>query len=439
MTTYYIKKLLFSDAERFPMLLESKTATPDYWITIYSMTQLRSRNNAESTINQELTHLKLLMFFLKNNYNEEINLNKRLEAGKILALHEIEALCDNCKLFYKDIIKKDSSNLSNKNINLNMKSLEKNRAINNSTRMKTVDPETTAHRIRAIRDYIIWRSKGFLSRNPELGLNTLSLNDAIKLVESTFTARIPKSSPPSPINAKKGLSEEELNILFSLVDKNSDTNPWKSNFAKIRNELIILWLYNLGLRRGELLNLKISDIDFQSGTFVVLRRPDDENDPRVNQPLVKTKERKLAIPTKILNLTREYIIGVRGELREAQYHTYLFIADRSGKPMSLSTLSKVFFKLKDTSLDLPRDLSPHTLRHSWNDKFSALMDKKNIPEDKEKKMRSYAMGWAETSNSASTYTRRHTEDETNQAILEMADKPSQNKINLESEEWKLPF
>ncbi len=416
MTTYNLKKVLFSNGERFLMLMESDTAIPDYWITIYSMTQLRSRGLAVNTIEQSLRHLMLLMFFLKNNYNEEINLNKRLEAGKILELHEIETLCDICKLHYRDIFEENNPDMLEKKLNL--KSLEKFRAVNNSDSITTTDSKTTAHRIRAIRDYIVWLSKGFLSRNPELGLNTLSLNDAIKLVESIFTARIPTNNITSPIYAKKGLSEEELNTLFSLIDKNSDTNPWKSNFAKTRNELIVLWLYEFGLRRGELLNLKTSDINFQSETFLVLRRPDDEDDPRVNQPLVKTRERKLPIPAKILNLTREYIIGVRGLLPEAQYHEYLFVADRSGAPMSLSALNKVFSKLKNSNHNLPNNFSPHILRHSWNDKFSAMMDKKNIPEDIEKKTRSYYMGWSETSNSASSYTRRHTEEKVNQLIRE---------------------
>ncbi|WP_373036585.1 tyrosine-type recombinase/integrase [Sulfurimonas sp.] len=420
MTRYNIQKVLFSNGERFPMLVESKTNIPHYWITIYSMTQLRSRGLAVNTIEQTLRHLMLLMFFLKNNYNEEVNLDSRLAVGKILELHEIETLCDICKLHYKDIFKENNLGLSESNLNL--RSLEKFRAANSSDTILTTDSKTTSHRIRAIRDYIIWLSKNFLSRNPDLGLNTLSLNDAIKLVESAFTSRIPKTTGISPINAKKGLSTNELNILFSLVDSNSVTNPWISNFTKIRNELIILWLYEFGLRRGELLNLKISDIDFQSETFLVLRRPDDENDPRSNQPLVKTKERKLAIPTNTLNLTREYIIGVRGLLPEAQYHEYLFVADKSGAPMSLSALNKMFIKLKDSNDNLPNNFSPHTLRHSWNDNFSAIMDKKNIPEDKEKKIRSYAMGWSDTSNAASSYTRRHREEEANKVILEMAGK-----------------
>ncbi|RFQ09730.1 site-specific integrase, partial [Pseudomonas sp. ATCC 13867] len=39
--------------------------------------------------------------------------------------------------------------------------------------------------------------------------------------------------------------------------------PWVDDFARCRNALIVDWLYYLGLRRGELLSLRVSDIDFR--------------------------------------------------------------------------------------------------------------------------------------------------------------------------------
>ena len=109
MTSYKIKTIVMSDGERLPMLIESNTGIPDYWITLYSITQLRSRGLAVKTIEQTLQHLKLLMFFIKNNYTEEINLEKRLEDAKLLSLSEVEILCDICKLHIEDLTKEYSS------------------------------------------------------------------------------------------------------------------------------------------------------------------------------------------------------------------------------------------------------------------------------------------------------------------------------------------
>jgi len=418
MTSYKIKTIVMSDGERLPMLLESDTGIPDYWITLYSLTQLRSRGLAVNTIEQTLQHLKLLMFFLKNNYNEEINLEERLQDAKLLSLSEIEVLCDICKLNFEELTKEYTVTTTQTNIRLN--SLENFRNTSSSKSISTVDPKTTGNRIRSIKDYLVWSGNTFLSKIEDFGLKTLSLNDTIKTVKSTLEARVPKHNSSGPTFGKRGLSEKELKLLFSIIDKDSKTNPWKSYFARTRNELIIFWLYEFGLRRGELLNIKISDLNFQEEIVSILRRPDDTDDPRANQPLVKTQARKLSIPKNILDLTYSYLFGLREKLPESVYHPYLFVADKSGLPMSLSALNKVFSDLRKADLDLPQNFSPHILRHSWNDKFSKIMDAKNIPEEREKQIRSYLMGWSPTSNSATTYTKRHIEEQANKVILEMS-------------------
>lgn len=416
MTSYKIKTIIISDGERLPMLLESDTGIPDYWITLYSITQLRSRGLAVKTIEQTLQHLKLLMFFLKNNYREEINLEKCLEDAKLLSLSEIEILCDICKLHIEDLTKEYTSTNMQTNIKLN--SLENFRNTSKSKNITTVNPKTTGHRIRAIKDYLVWLGNTFLSNNEDFGLKILSLKDNIKTVTSALEARIPKSY--STVSGKRGLTEEELKTLFSIIDKNSALNPWKSSFAKTRNELIIFWLYEFGLRRGELLNIKMSDLNFQEETVSILRRPDDSDDPRTNQPVVKTQARKLAMPKNLLDLTYSYLFGIREKLPESVYHPYLFVADKSGLPMSIPALNKVFSELRKSSPDLPKNFSPHIMRHSWNDNFSKIMDAKDIPEEREKQIRSYLMGWSPTSDSASTYTKRHVEEKANEVLLEMS-------------------
>jgi integrase len=232
-------------------------------------------------------------------------------------------------------------------------------------------------------------------------------------------SRIPKSSYGSQVNAPEGLSKEEITLLFETINRHSKTNPWKNTFTKIRNELLILWLYHFGARKGELLSLKISDINFKTQTFDLVRRADDSKDSRINQPLLKTRERRIAIPEKILTLTRDYIINHRSFLPQAKKHEFLFVASKSGLAMSLDSVNKIFSKLKETYPDSFIRLSPHVLRHTWNDNFSSIMEKNNISEAEEKKIRSYLMGWSETSNSAETYTKRHTRQKGNKVILNM--------------------
>ena len=100
-----------------------------------------------------------------------------------------------------------------------------------------------------------------------------------------------------------------------------------------------MWLFKFGLRRSELLGLKMSDLDFRSETFNIVRRPDDPEDPRLNQPTQKTFGRKIAMPKKIVRLTLDYITKHRTALPEAGRHEFLFVASKTGSPMSLDSVN----------------------------------------------------------------------------------------------------
>jgi len=419
MTPYFIKTILFPSGERLPILIEKESGMPDYWSTLFVITHSRANNLSPNTIEQILRHLIILKIYLKYFHSEVIDLEQRFKKGLLLHTYEIESLCDICKMRLEDLNKMC--------ISTNYQSKEKNpvtffeavRSSNSREPFKSVNEESTANRIRTIRDYLVWLSTIYLSRLNERDIRFQLLKDSIDSVKSTLTARIPNISHNTFVDAPKGLSKEAIEQVFNIIKRNSEDNPWKNIYTQVRNELLILWIYQFGLRRSEVLNLKISDIDFRSITCVILRRPNDPSDPRKNQPRVKTGERKLDIPKKLLSLTQDYILNYRTHLPESKKHEYLFVAAKSGKPMSLDTLNKVFSQLKSALPNLTEKLTPHILRHTWNDNFSALMDKNDYPEEKEKQMRSYLMGWSKTSHSAAVYTQRHIQKKANEAILDL--------------------
>jgi hypothetical protein len=421
MTPYYIKKVLFSSGERFPMLIEKESGMPDYWSTVFSISQHRSKGDAVNTIEQVLRSLMLLKIFLKNYSLEGIDLKKRLQQGNLLHLHEIESLCDTCKLPLKEICTDITVSQKSKR-SINTRSLEKFRSNTSKKQIITISSDATGNRIRVIKNFLVWITNIHMAKLPERDMTFMLLKDARDFVESTLNSRIPGTSHNSSENAPMGLSEEAIYKLFEVVDRGSPYNPWKNNFTKIRNELLILWLYQFGLRRSELLGLKISDLDFRSETFNIVRRPDDPEDPRLNQPTQKTYGRKIAIPKKIVRLTLDYITKHRTALPQAGRHEFLFVASKTGSPMSLDSVNKVFSKLKKSYPDISENLTPHILRHTWNDIFSALMDERNVSEEEEQKMRAYLMGWEETSGSAETYTKRHVQRKANESILQMDNK-----------------
>jgi integrase len=193
----------------------------------------------------------------------------------------------------------------------------------------------------------------------------------------------------------------------------------RASCARAEPRLIVRWLLGLGLRRGELLGVRISDINFQANEVIIARRADDPEDPRRAQPNTKTRDRLLFREEGLALLTREYIIGPRRALPEARKHEYLFVANGSGAPLTLAALNKVFAALRCRCPGIPNDLTPHVLRHTWNDVFSDVMDKQNVPDEIEKRSRARIMGWSPTSNMPETYTRRHVERKSREASLHL--------------------
>ncbi len=67
--------------------------------------------------------------------------------------------------------------------------------------------------------------------------------------------------------------------------------------------------------------------------------------------------------------------------------------------------------------DVPQ-LSAHILRHTWNNRFSELVEGVLTPEQ-EKKVRNYIMGWSDQSRSAENYTVRYVEQQAHKALIDI--------------------
>lgn len=409
---YIVRTLILASGERLPILMDTRAGTPLFAPTIYSLTQLRGRNLAANTIEQSLRSIMVLLLFLEQR---EIDLEARLREGLILDMAEIESLANACKLHVSDMV--TAPQVVSKPARVT--SIESYRMRPATVGPKSVDGNSAANRIRGITDYLSWLAKTQLLKFPAGNPAFLALEAKRQMVVEAFKARIPASGSRNVLDARMGLSSGAAARLLSVIARNSPENPWSGEFARCRNELIFRWLYAFGLRRGELLNVKVSDIDFRKETITVVRRADALEDPRRQQPNVKTRDRVLPIPPDLCRLTHEYVMNARRRWAGARKHEYLFVADKTGAPMSLSALNKCFVFLRSRIPDLPDDLSPHVLRHTWNDNFSALMDRNKTADSDEQKMRSVLMGWSETSGTAIKYTRRHVRQKANHASLLM--------------------
>lgn len=242
----------------------------------------------------------------------------------------------------------------------------------------------------------------------------------------------PKKRIASREHARKGLTQKQQEALLEIIEPGSVSNPFSPEL-QVRNQLMVLLLFHLGLRAGELLALRVPDFDFQSNTLLVARRHDNPNDVRTYQPVVKTVDRRIPLSESLMKAVFNYILEDRRKFPSAKRHDYLFVVHQggpfAGQPISLKGLAKLFQEIKASRPDLFRHLSPHVLRHTANDRLSALMDKSGVNPTEEEKMRSYLMGWKEGSGSAATYTRRHIEEKARKAALELQ-KSAQGACNV---------
>ncbi|QNK70755.1 tyrosine-type recombinase/integrase [Variovorax sp. PAMC26660] len=378
------------------------------------MTELRARNRSSSTIEQALRSVMLLYMTLDHL---GVDLDERLSQGRILDLGEIEEVALSCRSSLDSL---RPANVRSEVSRERVGTLEGLRMrAGPMSQEAAVDPATAAIRMSYIRSYLIWRATDQLLKWGPTHVSHAGLLNVSKLVSNAIGERTLSPRGRNALRQREGMSAEPLARLIAVIDPTSPANPWTGLHARERNALMLRWFLSLGVRRGELLGVRISDINFQSHEVLIARRADTPDDPRKFQPNTKTNDRLLSLDDDLAYQTRQYIIGPRRAARGARQHEYLFVANGSGAPLTLDALNKVFVGLRKKCLDLPSNLTPHMLRHTWNDLFSALMDKQKVPEETEKRMRSRLMGWAPTSTTAETYTRRHVRRRADVVLLEM--------------------
>lgn len=400
-----IRTIVRRDGERLPILVGAD-GIPLFSPTVFTVSELRARNLAVNSIRSCLRAIAHLELFCAMHV---IDVQTRLDEGSLFGLAEVDALVQACRT--TTVALKQQLEQARRDSDFPMSRVARIRGPNGGIRKSNpadlVRPKVAQTRLRSIMRYLDWLVRDRLS-SP---IVCPGLRGRLEAARNQTLADI-KARLPGGINwhrqaVREGLSHEATSRLLEVTHPDSPVNPWTNAHTRGRNSLIIRWLLILGLRRGELLGVRVPDIDFGKGRVTITRRPHNANDPRKEQPQVKTRGREIGVIPELIHLTRSYVMDCRRHEGSAYQHDYLFVASRSGTPMSLAAMGKVFEKLRTQCSDLS-GISAHVLRHTWNDRFSEQMDESNISVDREHKIRSYLMGWAETSGTAAEYTRRHT-------------------------------
>ncbi|EEX5205355.1 site-specific integrase, partial [Escherichia coli] len=366
---YKVKKFIMSSGERGCLILDKKSNLPTYYQNLFLTTDIRNRGATASTMEIVATNLLIFSNFLDGR---GIDIIERVELKKYLSVAEID-----------DLVRYAKQRFDRQKI-INIK----------STNYRFIAKRTFSYRIHVFSRYLKWlcglvhSSKGIHAKYE------------VDVFIESIRAHIPRNSSLNMNEiSEKSLNEEEIKVLFRLLEIGGIENPFHKE-VQVRNRLIFTLLLNLGLRAGELLNLKIDDFDLRDNTLSVVRRHDSKEDGRSYQPLVKTGERVIPLSDELAREIFDYISNSREKMTKRKKHNFLFVAHCTGKnagePLSISAYEKVISTLKRASPEL-YNLSGHRLRHSWNYMYSKGIEGAELEYNRRKDLRNYLMGWSKES------------------------------------------
>ena len=195
-----------------------------------------------------------------------------------------------------------------------------------------------------IRAYVVHLSTRELSHR-SINRKIASIKAYFKFLQKVGEIQI------SPLLKHKSLKiKKEIQIPFSPSEVNQVIeNLSKSDaFEGKRDYVIISIFYALGIRRSELINIKISDIDFSSHVIKVLGK--------------RNKERLIPMIKWLEGLIEEYI-SLRARTWGSDHSPYLLLTNKGDKLYETFVYRVIIRYFSEVSQKTK--ISPHMLRHTF--------------------------------------------------------------------------
>ncbi len=185
-------------------------------------------------------------------------------------------------------------------------------------------------------------------------LNTVAeQNNALKPVKHFFQylkeCGYIVSDPASTITYAKEPSRLPRGILTQSEARKILHAPDLKTATGYRNRTLMELLYTSGVRKGELINLKLEDVDYDDGIL------------RIEQGKGK-KDRIVPIGKIACRYLENYIKSVRPEFIKDPYNNYLFLSLK-GNRLSRNRVW-VLIKKYTKQAKIKKNVHPHTFRHS---------------------------------------------------------------------------
>lgn len=191
----------------------------------------------------------------------------------------------------------------------------------------TKPEDITDEQIRTYLLHIIEKQKVSASQQKQV------INSIKFYYESVLGRELPKGSVQRPRKTKElpdVLSREEVAEILKAV-------------KNLKHKAILFTIYSAGLRRSELINLKVNDIDSKRNCIVI-------------RGAKGSKDRMTLLSPRLLELLREYFIQYKPKI-------YLF-EGANGEQYSITSMRNILKRAVEAA-GINKDVHLHTLRHSF--------------------------------------------------------------------------
>ncbi|GAA3564691.1 tyrosine-type recombinase/integrase [Snuella lapsa] len=195
-----------------------------------------------------------------------------------------------------------------------------------------------------IRTWIVWLVERGLS-NRSANRKVSAINTYYKFLLKTDTIKLNPLAKHKALKTSKKVqvpfSEEEITaVLDGFINEN--------DFESMRNKLIVELFYSTGIRRIELIQLKLDNIDLDNKSLKVLGK--------------RNKERILPLLETVRQTIRKYL-KLRLELNSILDTDYLFVTKKGVKIYETLVYRIINDYFSKASSKVKK--SPHILRHSF--------------------------------------------------------------------------
>ena len=333
---FTVLNVVLDSGERLPCLVESATWIPVRVATRWAVRYRRYRVQA-STLANNLRVLARVYGWARDCSG--LDLDDLLTQGQVLRNREIESLVNSLRA------KADTH---------------------------TLDTGAFDQHLAVVEDFLKW-SLDSENRGGRCVLSLEQLTAERQRMEEFFRSFRVGARPSTRIEP---LEEADIEAIRRAIGPRRDSGGhllFPSVFSchtQLRNWLMFEVALELGIRRGELLKLRLDSLPRAAEEGIrILRRPDDPHDSRSKEPAVKTAERVIPSSRDLRRAVQMYLTSLPPLGRVSGKSSYLFVT-RSGNPVSIDTADDIIAAIGRVSNVTP--LSWHRLRHTWAERMAEL-------------------------------------------------------------------